>query len=290
VGALGTYAVGQLRLILVDQPRIGPDGSQVGPRRLPVLVRYPAAPGAARASARPAAGPFPLVVFAPGFLQCAGVYAHLLHAWTSAGYVVAAVTFPRTNCHLGAAADEDDLQNQPGDMAFVIRRLITLSRHPGGTLTGLVDSREIAVAGHSDGGDTVAALAANACCADHAVVAAVVLAGAEWPPLGGKYFGPGSPPALFVQGSADPINPPWASMQLYQADTAGIRYYLDVFGAGHLTPYEGDDRQERVVARVTTAFLDRYVAAQRSARATLVRRGNVPGVAALVSGGRLPPA
>jgi hypothetical protein len=79
-------------------------------------------------------------------------------------------------------------------------------------------------------------------------------------------------------------------MQLYQADTAGIRYYLDVFGAGHLTPYEGDDRQERVVARVTTAFLDRYVAAQRSARATLVRRGNVPGVAALVSGGRLPPA
>ena len=38
---------------------------------------------------------------------------------------------------------------------------------------------------------------------------------------------------LFVQGTADTINPPWISLQLYQADTAGTRYYLDLFGANH---------------------------------------------------------
>jgi hypothetical protein len=64
-------------------------------------------------------------------------------------------------------------------------------------------------------------------------------------------------PALFVQGSADPINPPAASLQLYQADATGTRYYLDVLRAGHLTPYEGDRTQEQLVARVTTEFLDR---------------------------------
>ena len=289
VGPIGSYAVDQMRLSLVDPARIGLDGSQAGPRDLPALVRYPAAAGTPRSAGRPAAGPFPLVVFAPGFLQCAGAYAHLLHAWASAGYVVAAVTFPHTNCQLGAGADEDDLQNQPGDVSFIIGRLLALSEHSRGPLAGLVNPRQVAVAGHSDGGDTVAAVAGNTCCADHAVVAAVVLAGAEWPPLGGKYFGPGSPPALFVQGSADPINPPSASQQLYQADTAGTRYYLDMLGAGHLAPYEGDDAQERLVARVTVAFLDRYAAGQRSATAELIRRGNVSGVAELVSGGQPPP-
>jgi hypothetical protein len=290
VGPIGSYAVKQVELSLVDRSRIGPDGSQVGPRDLPALVRYPEAAAATRSAARPAAGLFPLVVFAPGFLQCDGVYAHLLQAWASAGYVVAALTFPRTNCHLGAAADENDLQNQPGDVSFVIRSLLALSKRSKGPLAGLVNPREVAVAGHSDGGDTVAAVAGNTCCSDHLVVAAVVLAGAQWPPLGGKYFGTGSPPALFVQGSADPINPPSASVQLYQADTAGIRYYLDVLGAGHLTPYEGDDAQERLVAIVTIAFLNRYAAGERSAGAALARRGNVRGVAELVSGGRLPPS
>jgi len=288
LGSIGRYAVRQVRLGLAEPAGIGPDGSQVGPRDLPALVRYPTAAGGRRSAPPPAAGPFPLVVFAPGFLQCDGSYAHLLHAWASAGYVVAALTFPRTSCRPGAGADEADLRNQPGDVSFAIGRLLALSRHSHGPLAGLVNPRQVAVAGHSDGGDTVAALAGNACCTDHVVVAAIVLAGAEWPPLGGKYFGAGSPPTLFVQGSADPINPPWASMQLYQADITGVRYYLDVLGAGHLVPYEGGGAQERLVARVTIAFLDRYAAGQRSASASLIRRGNVAGVAKLVSGGALP--
>jgi hypothetical protein len=85
------------------------------------------------------------------------------------------------------------------------------------------------------------------------------------------------------------VNPPWASLQLYQADTTGPRYYLDVLGASHLSPFEGSGTQQRLVAGVTAAFLDRYVAGQQAAGNELLRRGTRPGTAELVSGGALPP-
>ena len=72
---------------------------------------------------------FPLIVFAPGYRQCGASYSVLLRQWASAGYVVAAVNFPRTNCH-AASPDESDLVNQPGDLAFVIRQLDRLSGQP----------------------------------------------------------------------------------------------------------------------------------------------------------------
>jgi hypothetical protein len=90
-----------------------------------------------------------------------------------------------------------------------------------------------------------------------------------------------------VQGSADPVNPPSASMLMYQADT-GTRFYLNLYGASHLPPYEGTQPPEPIVARVTTDFLNRYVAGQRPAGAAMTRAGNVPGMAQLVHGGRLP--
>ena len=148
---------------------------------------------------------------------------------------------------------------------------------------------QIGVTGQSDGGDTVAALAANACCTDHRVRAVAVLSGAEWPPMPGRYFPRQAPPMLFVQGTADTINPPWMSLQLYQADTVGLRYYLDLFGANHTGPYWGTNPVEQLVVRVTVAFLDRYVLGQAGALAVMARDGNVAGAAALVSDGRLPP-
>jgi dienelactone hydrolase len=281
VGKLGSYAVAQHSLTIVDRSR-----PRLGPRVIPTVVRYPVIPAAA-ASGRLARGLFPLVVFAPGYRQCDGSYRFLLHEWASAGYVVAAVEFPRTNCDV-SAPDESDLVNQPGDVSGVIRQLVAISRRPHGPLAGLVNPAEIGVAGHSDGGDTVAAIAANTCCRDHRVAAAVVLSGAEWPPMPGRYFARPAPPMLFVQGTDDTWNPPEASMRLYQADTAGPRYYLDLFGADHFTPYEGSGTPEPIVARVTTDFLDRYLAGQHPAAAAMRRAGQVTGVAALGTGGHLP--
>ena len=268
-------------MTFTEPARTGPAGQYLGQRTLVTRIWYPRARGPA--------GPFPLLLFAPGFLQCPGAYSDLLQAWASAGYVVAAVNFPRTNCHLGTEAYEADLVNQPHDMSYVLTRLLALSTRPGDPFSGLLDPHEVGAAGQSDGGDTVAALAANTCCTDRRLKAVAVLSGAEWPPMPGRYFPGGVPPMLFTQGSADTINPPWMSLQLYHADGADARYYLDLFGASHLIPYEGTNPVERLMARVTLAFFDRYVLGQADALETMTRDGNVTGTAALVSGGQPPP-
>jgi dienelactone hydrolase len=279
VGRLGSYRVRRYALELGYRP-----AGQPARRVLRVIVSYPAVP---RAASDLGHGLFPLVVFAPGYRQCAAVYRVLLREWASAGYVVAAVQFPRTNCHV-AAPDEADLVHQPADMSQVIRRLLAAGRRPGDRLSGLVDGARVAVAGHSDGGDTVAAMVANTCCRDRRVSAAVVLAGAEWPAMPGRYFAAPAVPMLFVQGTADTWNPQSASLQLYQADTRGRRYYLALPRVGHFTPYDGGGPPEPVVARVTVDFLDRYLAGQADALGAMRRAGRAAGRDRLVSGGRLP--
>ena len=148
IGLIGSYAVSGRTIRLVEAAHAGPGGALIGPRVLPTLIWYPetrtgAAAGAGGGTAaaqrpppRPASGPFPLIAFAPGYLQCGGVYRHLLRTWASAGYVVAVLTFPRTNCDMGAAADEADLVNQPADVSYVISRLITLQHAAAGLAVG----------------------------------------------------------------------------------------------------------------------------------------------------------
>ena len=74
-----------------------------------------------------------------------------------------------------------------------------------------------------------------------------------------------------------------------RADEARARYYLDLLGADHMTPYTGANPVERLVARVTLAFFNRYVLGQASALATMTREGNVSGAAVLAGGGEPPP-
>jgi dienelactone hydrolase len=284
LGNPGSYQVGTQQLTFTEAAHTGPAGQSLGPRTLVTQVDYPLAPSS---GSQPAAGPLPLIVFGPGYLQCVDAYAEMLGTWASAGYVVAAVTFPVTNCELGNAANESDLVNQPADMSAVISGMLSQSKQHG-LFGGLLSAQEIGVAGQSDGGDTVAALAANTCCMDHRLKAAAVLSGAEWPAMGGQYFPAGTPPMLFTQGNADTVNPPSASVLLYRADQAGTRYYLNLLGASHLAPYEGTNPLERLTARVTLAFFNRYVLGQPGALATMMRDGNAPGVGALVSGGHVP--
>jgi dienelactone hydrolase len=287
VGSPGAYQVGHRRMTFLEPAHTGPAGQVLDQRALVIVIWYPLARSSA--GSPPARGPFPLLVFAPGFMQCGLPYEDLLRAWAGAGYVVAVVNFPRTDCSVGAAAYEPDLINQPEDMSYTLSTLLALSAAPHDTLSGLLSQREVAAVGQSDGGDTVAALAADTCCTDHRLKAVAVLSGQEWPTMPGRYFGNPAPPMLFVQGTADTINVPSTSLQLYRADQARARYYLDLFGANHMIPYMGTNPVERLVARVTLAFFDRYVLGQAGALAAMTREGNVSGIAALVSGEQLPP-
>jgi predicted dienelactone hydrolase len=272
---------------LTEPAHAGPSGKYVGKRSLLTKIRYPLAQGAG--GSQPATGPLPLLVFGPGFTFCSDSYDDLLSTWASAGYVVAAVNFPRTDCKTGTSANEADLVNQPADMSFVLSSVLQLSNTPNDLFYGLLNPNEVAAAGHSDGGDTVAALAANTCCRDHHLKAVAVLSGAAWPQMPGQYFTQGAPPMLFTQGSADPTNPPSASVQLYRSDVGGTRYYLNLPGADHMGPYTGTNPAEQIVARTSLAFFDRYVLGQAGEQATMTQDGNVPGAAQLDSGGHVPP-
>lgn len=282
VGALGTYRVRESQVTFAEPAHMGPTGESLGRRTLVTKIWYPVARQSAGSPA--AGGPFPLLMFAPGFLQCDSTYTDLLKTWAGAGYVVAAVNFPRTSCHVGAAAYEPDLVNQPQDVSYALTRVLAMSAQPHTVLSGLVSRQEIGGAGQSDGGDTLAALAANACCTDHRLKAVAVLSGAEWPRMPGRYFIRGAPPMLFAQGSADTINPPWTSVQLYTADHHDARYYLDLFGATHMEPYSGTNPVEMLVARVTVDFFDRYLLGQTHATARMAREVAGSGTASMASG------
>jgi len=285
--AAGTqrYAVGLITLHLVEPNRTATlrDG-QVIPRELTTFVRYPAAgrpeDGRDLPGAPPAAGPFPLIVFGHGFDISPNFYAGLLRYWTSRGFVVAAPEFPLEKPNApGGGPDEDDLPNQPGDMTFLITKLLAMSAAANGPLSGLINSGQIAVAGQSDGGDTALAVAYDPPYRDPLVRAAVILSGAEIPMLPAYTIAPGGPPLLATQGTADNINPPSATYQFYDP-APPPKFLLLLLGAGHLPPYSSDQAALSVVERVSTDFL-RYYLQGKGTLSAMEHAGQVPGVASL---------
>lgn len=257
------FAVGIRLLKLIDRSRRIrlPNGGSTE-RPLLTYVWYPAsgAPGrGVRGAAPPARDPgrFPLVIFGHGFAVTPERYAQLLQAWTTAGYVVAAPRFPLSNAQAPGGPDEADLVNQPADMRYVISRLLSASAAPSGPLSGLIDPSAIAVAGHSDGGETALAAAYDTRYRDPRVDAALILSGAELPGPGFT-FPARSPPLLVTQGTADGTHPASFSIAFFEL-APRPRYLLTLLGAGHLTPYTAQQPQLAVVQRVTVAFLDRYL-------------------------------
>lgn len=82
-------------------------------------------------------------------------------------------------------------------------------------LSGLIDSSRIAVAGQSDGAETAFATAYQLPWHDRRVQTAVILSGGEL----GRHAALVSPtvPLLAVQGTADRINPPVYTLDLFRA-------------------------------------------------------------------------
>jgi dienelactone hydrolase len=183
-------------------------------RSLPTTVWYPAAIGRPDVLARrevPAArGRFPLVLFSHGLSGLPQRYAGLAQAWASAGFVVAAPSYPHTNART-VVFDRDDVVNQPADAAYVIEQLRLLDMVPGDLLTGRIDADHVAAVGHSAGGYTTTGLFAAG--HDPRLVAGVVIAGWLAP---GAYAGP---PAslLFVHGARDQVVPVELGREAYDA-------------------------------------------------------------------------
>jgi predicted dienelactone hydrolase len=205
-----------------------------------------------------------------------------MRAWARAGFVVAAPVFPLEKPNAPGGPTATDLPNEPRDMSFVISRLEAESRSSASPLHGLVDASEIAVSGHSDGGDAALAAAYDPRFADRRIGAAMILSGATIPQLGPFAFSAHGPPMLATQGSADPINLPSATAAFFAVAHAP-KYLLTLIGAQHLPPYTTVLPQLAIVERVTIAFLEGYLERRPGARRALVAAGDVAGMATLTA-------
>jgi predicted dienelactone hydrolase len=173
--------------------------------------------------------------------------------------------------------------HHPADLNFVITTLLN-----DRALSGLIESNEIAVIGHSDGGDVSLAAVANTCCRDTRVKAAVLLSGAELSWFKGSYFSSAPVPLLVVQGTNDlSLNPVSCSVDLYN-QAPQPKYYLSMIGQTHLSAYVPPGPALNVVTRVTITFLNGYLRNSTSALTAMTTASSVPGLATLTSQPSLP--
>jgi dienelactone hydrolase len=275
------YAVGMVSDTFVDPHRATPawDGSpQLPTRTLVTTIIYPAtglAGGSATTAAEPdeKAGPFPLIVFAHGLGGTPQEYLNVLTAWASEGFVVAAPLFPLSNGNVPGGPDAGDVVNQPKDMRYVLDAVLAASGQPTGTLSHLVDPKEVGAAGHSNGAVTTLGLVANTCCYDARVKAAIVMAGTTegFPP--GHYDFSKAPPLLLVHGTADQLIP-YRSAPLIYNEARGPKGVLTLEGGSHDAAGGGDPRSATAVIRTTTDFFETYLTGNRAARRRLSADGH----------------
>lgn len=262
-------------------------------RVLETEILYPTLKGRSgkeTAGAVPAtsSGPFPVVAFAHGFDVSPNYYAPLLDAWAEAGFIVVAPYFPDENTAALAKvggpdsavgkADEADIVNEPGDIAYVLGQFFSaVAAGEGPLVPGMAETNSVAISGQSDGANVAAALAYGTAYASvlssmpAPVSAVLVLSGQAI--YGGPTAIPGesstsnsykssasSPPLLQVQSRADTCNLPALAASLFaQLSAAPVHLFETLKGASHLQPYtdlvSGPNPYLPVVIKVTTDFL-----------------------------------
>jgi alpha-beta hydrolase superfamily lysophospholipase len=251
-----------VELVLVDQSRGTPSTpTEAGAptRTVPTTVRVPVTrPVRAR----------PLIVLAHGLNGQPSMLDELADAWAKAGFVVATPRLPRTNVDDGGKAVLADASEYPGDLSFVITRLLALSRSSiSGPLQGRIDAAHIGAAGVSLGGMAVYGLVSNTCCRDRRVDAAVLMAAVRPPIPHGRYV-PTTVPVLLVHGDADTGY--HHSVDAYP--TLGTpKWFITLHGGLHGPPFEDPpDDFDPLVRATTTAFWQLSLDGDRRAATRIV--------------------
>jgi dienelactone hydrolase len=235
------YAVGLRSYTFVDSSRPTPaNGTYPGApsRTLRTLLVYPAKgdpAGPAVENAPPVehGKGFPLLIFSHGFNGNATTRLPVLERLVREGFVIAAPTFPLTSSGAPGGPTPLDYIHQPGDVSFVITKVLALARHDH-RLGKTIDPREIGALGNSLGATTTLGVATNSCCLDPRIDAAVSLwgSGVAVPFPGGTFFSEPTPPLLLVHGTADQTLPYALSVNAY-AQAPSPKAFLTLEKAPH---------------------------------------------------------
>ncbi len=228
-------------------------------------------------------GRFPLIVFSHGLTGSPSRHSDLAEAWARAGFVVALPAFPLTNSTVpGGAANYHDVDNQPGDVSFVLDELITANDDELSPLFGRIDPDRIGVSGHSLGAATTYALAFDACCRDPRIDAAVVMAGVLLVDAGDMDYST-STPILIFHGDADPLLAYQFDVDTF-AKLSPPKWFVTLNGAGHSPPYEDvESPWDDVVETTSTDFWLGQLDGDAAALARLYADATVPGVSSVES-------
>ncbi|HEX3842457.1 MAG TPA: hypothetical protein VHU85_16820 [Acidimicrobiales bacterium] len=194
-----------------------------------------------------AVGPLPLVVFAHGWDSDPLAYETLLDTWASAGFLVAAPTFPdSTDTQPGTPITE--FGNQALDLSFVITAMLNGA-------AGKVDPTRVAVAGHSDGGTDVAVLALDPAYADHRIRAYLSLSSQIPDGVAGPWDA-STPGALMVAvGTDDEYGLYPDAYQVYQSANMA-KVFMSATGGDHLDTFLDDTPEAMAMRADTVKFLD----------------------------------
>ncbi|MGZ4718057.1 MAG: alpha/beta hydrolase [Acidimicrobiales bacterium] len=247
-----------------------PPQAATNERVLVTTVRRPASGG----------GPWPLVVFGHGFDISSEAYATLLDEVAGSGFVVASPELPGSSTARPGQPDEHDLAQEPCDLTVVAADVESASAE-GGELAGTVRPGPIALAGQSDGATAAAfaALAVDPCrtAASPVPVGAVVAFSAK--PVPADAIDPGlthPPAALAVTGSADTVNPPSHTRDLFDQWPAEA-WLVTSAGDGHLAPSTDSGRRLAIDA-VVVDFLRGTLEADHAALGRMAIDASVPGL------------
>jgi dienelactone hydrolase len=199
----GPYPVGRATFTFVDASRPTPaSGSCAGvpERTIETDVWFPAT-SAGGAFVEESGAPYPLVVHSHGLLDFPRGEEYLSAHLASYGYVVAAPAFPRTNLLQlsGGCIDLADIENQPGDVSFVIDSMLA-------EYGDLIDPTRIGASGLSFGGTTTLLVTYHAAVRDPRIKAALPIAPGACM-VTSRFFKTTDTPLLLLAGTSDALVP-----------------------------------------------------------------------------------
>ncbi len=255
-----------------------------GSRSIPTLLCFPTANGATTPALQ--YGPFPFVVFSQGYDISYKSYLGLVDYWVQNGYVVAVPQYPNTDPSYPSGPQRSDIVNHPADLSYVIDYFKNYFQAPG-EFHNLINDNEIGAAGQSDGGDVTLAATVDSVYKDPQIKAIVLLSAAEYSAFSGTYFSSSSVPIYLSQGTADTVNPPYCSIQIYDS-AKPPKFYVELLGADHLEAYTQNNSYATVVDQTTTTFLDQYLE-NKNVITNLQTQADVPNVSTLITSNYIAP-